>query len=200
MALLRQCRLFDTEAGRGNFSMTDLLQKAAKTYREICKKQYRYTLNNGQCVHIVFRPQNFVHLAGLRKLSDLYEFQPPFSAVNIYRSILRGDITMFDLQRSIHFDSDAKERVENLCRLEEVLQTKKIVWGFDHTKTYVRTKLKSTVILFKDDGFNFFLMLGVAEEGATYYPETFFLRYDAAYIKNQTIVEVNALEIIASPK
>ena len=57
MALLRQCRLFYTEAGRGNFSMTDLLQKAAKTYREICKKQYRYTLNNGQCVHIVFRPE-----------------------------------------------------------------------------------------------------------------------------------------------
>ena len=69
-----------------------------------------------------------------------------------------------------------------------------------HANLLDRYKLKSTVILFKDDGFNFFLMLGVAEEGATYYPETFFLRYDAAYIKNQTIVEVNALEIIASPK
>lgn len=176
--------------------MSDILQNAANAYQQICKHKYRYTLANGEQVCIVFKPQNFVHLAGLRKLSDLYEFQKQNSARNIYKNILRGKITDYDLQRSIHYDTDAKERIANLCRLDHLLQTKQVVWNFDRAKTYVHTALKSNVIFFRDDGFDFYLMLGVVDEGETYYPETFFLRFDAAYIHGQQIVSVEKLEMI----
>ena len=33
-------------------------------------------------------------------------------------------------------------------------------------------------------------MLGAAKDDNEYYPETFFLRYDNAYIRNQMLVEV----------
>lgn len=173
----------------------DILQKAALEYSKICTHKYHYTLSNGEKILVEFKPQNFVHLAGLRKLNDLYEFQQQFSATNIYKKILRGDIGIYDIQQSVHFDTDAKERVENLCRLDYLLQTKLAVWGFDHKKTHVRTRLKSSVIFFRDDGYNFYLMLGVAKNEKTYYPETFFLRFDAAYIHGQEIVTVENLEI-----
>lgn len=191
MAPLMWCRFFvlgDT--------MSDILQKAAKAYQQVCNHKYRYTLSNGKQVYIVFKPQNFVHLAGLRKLSDLYEFHKHNTATNIYKNILRGKITCYDLQRSIHFNIDAKERIENLCRLDHLLRTKQVVWNFDRAKTQVRTKLKSNVLFFRDDGFDFYLMLGVVDEGQTYYPETFFLRYDAAYIQGQQIVSVKKMELI----
>lgn len=176
--------------------MADILQKAAETYKQVCQHKYCYTLSNGKQVCVVFKPQNFVHLAGLRKLSDLYEFQKQNTATNIYKNILRGKITAFDLQRSIHFDIDAKERIENLCRLDYLLQTKQVVWNFDRAKTCVHTHLKSNVIFFRDDGFDFYLMLGAVNEGETYYPETFFLRFDTAYIHGQQIVLVEKLDLI----
>lgn len=165
-------------------------------YREICKHRYQYTLANGEQVCIVFKPQNFVHLAGLRKLNDLYEFQQCNSAVNIYKKILSGSIDMYTLQNSVNYHTDARERIENLCRLDCLLQTKRVVWQFDRNKTYVHTNLKSKVILFRDDGFDFYLMLGAVDNGKTYYPETFFLRYDAAYIRGQQIVPVEKIELL----
>ena len=174
--------------------MPDILQEAAKAYIGICKHKYVYTLGNGEKICIVFKPQNFVHLAGLRKLKDLHEFNPKHTAGNIYNEILNGNITEYDLQRSIHYDTDAKSRIENLCRLEYLLQTEQVVWGFDAAKTYIHTKLKSSVIFFRDDCFNFYLMLGAVNGGTTYYPETFFLRFDDAYIHGQQIVHVEKME------
>lgn len=174
----------------------DLLQKAALAYSSICKHRYQYTLSNGKRVCIVFKPQNFVHLAGLRKLNDLHEFQQCNSAVNIYKDILNGRINMYTLQTSVHYNTEARERIENLCRLEYLLQTKSVVWDFDRSKAYVHTNLKSNVILFRDDGFDFYLMLGAVDNGQTYYPETFFLRYDSAYIRGQQIVSVEKLDLL----
>lgn len=176
--------------------MADILQQAAMAYKDICRHQYCYTLSNGQKVQIVFKPQHFAHLAGLRKLSDVYEFQQQSaSAVNLYKSILKGKIGIYDAQRSMHFDTEARERIENLARLEYLLQTKQVVWGFDKRIAPLSTKLKSTVIFFRDDGYNFYLLLGAAKDGETYYPETFFLRYDAAYIRGQNIVKVIDLKL-----
>ena len=174
--------------------MNDILLKAALAYRDICKHQYIFTLSNGECIHIIFKPQNFVHLAGLRKFSDVRVFDPMYTATNIYRRILKHDISVADVQCSVHYDPDTRARIENLCRLGELLHTSQIVWNFDQRKAYIHSRIKSNVLFFKDDGFNFYLLLGAAQDGATYYPETFFLRYDDAYIKGQTIVQIEKRE------
>ena len=114
MAPLARCRLFKD-------NMTDFLQKAAESYLAICKNHYHFTLSNGETIHLVFKPQNFAHLAVLRKLDDLYELRSEVSATNLFKQILRGQITLLDVQRSIHFDTDAYARIENLCRLDYFL-------------------------------------------------------------------------------
>ena len=52
------------------------------------------------------------------------------------------------------------------------------------------------VFLFSNEGYNFYLLLGLAEDQTYYYPETFFLRFDDAYIKGQQIVLVTNLETL----
>jgi len=174
----------------------DILQKAAIAFNNLCKHQYAFDLSNGHTVKLVFRPQNFAHLAGIRKFADLYEFGRDTSSINLFYKILRGEISLFDAQRSSMYDTEARERIENLSRIGELLHTKRVVYGFDSAKSMIKSRLKSTVIFYKDDGLNFYLMLGIAPDGVTYYPETFFLRYDNAYIKGQTIVSVESFRTI----
>ena len=173
--------------------MTDYLFQAASAYRSVCLNAYSYSFSNGEKIQLIFKPQNFAHLAGLRKLNDVYEFQAIRSASNIYHEVLKKNITDLHLQMSVHYDSDARERIQHLSRLEELLNTDKAIWNFDAKKSMIATRLKSKVILFKPDGFDFYLMLGAAPDGSTWYPETFFLRFDDQYLKGQEIVSITAL-------
>jgi len=174
----------------------DILQKAAIAFNNLCKHQYVFELSNGHTVKLVFKPQNFAHLAGIRKFADIYEFSREMSSVNLFYKILCGEISLFDAQRSDNYNIEARERIENISRIGELLRTKSVVYGFDSVKSMIKSRLKSTVIFFKDDGLNFYLMLGIAPDGATYYPETFFLRYDNAYIRGQNIVSVESFRSI----
>lgn len=177
----------------GGILLSEYLATAARAYREICRFSYTFSFSNGETIKLVFKPQNFVHLAGLRKLNDVYEFQTVRNAINIYHDILRGNITDLHLQMSVHYDSDARERIENLARLEELLKTDKAIWNFDPKKSKVVTRLKSKVIFFKPDGFDFYLMLGAAPNGVTWYPETFFFRFDDQYLTDQEIVSIQSM-------
>lgn len=174
--------------------MTDILLTAARAYQRLCRDRYRFTFSNGERIEVIFRPRNFVHLAGLRKLSDVYAFQDIHSAMNIYKDILGGRITDFDLQSSIHFDTEARERIESLPLLEDLLHTGRAVWMFNPRLCRANTKLKSKVIFYKPAGGSFFLTFGAAPDGKTYYPETFFLRFDDAYIAGQQTVAISNVE------
>ena len=77
-----------------------------------------------------------------------------------------------------------------------LLKTKRAVYGFDSNKAPITTSLKSRIILFSDEGYNFYLLLGLAADQSSYYPETFFLRFDDAYIRGQQIVSVINFEIL----
>lgn len=176
--------------------MENSLQQAAQVYSEICKHRYRYTFSNGEEITVVFKPQNFCHLAGLRKINDLREFQvenktPVYSANKLFSMALHGAFPDHFLQMSVAYDTDARERINNLSKLKELLHTDKAVWNFDSGKGHIKSALKSSVILFRAEGYNFYLTLGLADAGTQeYYPETFFLRYDTGYLENQEIVNI----------
>lgn len=176
--------------------MCDTLRKAAEAYQGLCRRRYRFTFSNDKQIEVVFKPQNFVHLAGLRKLNDINEFQDHHSAVNIFKMILQGKINDYDLQQSVHYDTDAEERIFFLIELENLLNTQFAVWDFNPQKgSRINTRLKSKVIFFRNESRDFYLMLGLAPDGQTYYPETFFLRFDDAYIRGQDIVKIVSVEI-----
>lgn len=178
-----------------------ILQDAARTYGGICKHTYQYTFDNGKSITVRFHPNNFCHLAGLRKFDDLREFQvengkPVLSSTNIFKKALNDEFTDFYLQTSKAYNQEAYDRIACLSDLCRLLKTCQAVYGFNRKNLRIVTKLKSDVILFSNEGYNFYLMLGLAEDGYTYYPETFFLRFDDAYIRGQNIVNVVNLEIL----
>lgn len=171
----------------------DLLKRAALTYEELCGKIAKVTFSNGQSIAIKFERQNFIHLAGLRKYSDLYFTQQKLSAYTLFQQILKDKITFDDLRCSRFHSAESRERIEGLCRIREVLFSGRAVYGFDPKSCSVRSNLRSSVIFYLNDAYSICMTLGVANGGEYYYPETFFLRYDDAYTKGQNKVGVDSV-------
>lgn len=168
----------------------DLLQNAALEYEKLTKGIYEITFSNGAVIRVRFRPQNFRHLAGLGKFSDLFEISSNRNPYSIFDMARYGELTMLDLQRSVHYHADAFERIRDLPQIYRLITQGKAVFGFDPTKYRGVTKLKSTILFFCEGERQFYLALGVAEDGECYYPETFFNNYGGSYVKNQNIVQI----------
>lgn len=172
----------------------DILYKAAIEYRALTGKTFEVDFSNGESIQILFQTHQFAHLVGLKKFADLEICK--LSANALYKMVLRGKLSNDDLKYSQHYSSDSRERIEGVCRIGEVFTCGNAVYGFDPRSCAVRSSLRSSILFFKDDGCNFFLTLGIADGGLYYYPETFFYRYDNAYIRGQNIVRVSDIRII----
>ena len=173
----------------------DLLREAACVYRELTNKEFIVTFDNGESIRIIFKDANFVHLAGLNKLTDIALLKN--SAKYIFKIILKGRITWDDLNKSIFFDAQARERLESLVRIGELLVADGLaIFPFDKAKCRARVSFKSDVIFFKEDGYDFFITFGAAQDksGEYRYPETIFYRYDMTYIVHQNVVSIKSIE------
>lgn len=168
----------------------DLLQIAAQEYDKLTKGVYEIVFSNGETIRVRFRPQNFRHLAGLGKFSDLFEISSNRNPYSIFDMAYHGKLTMLDLQRSVHYSRDAYERIRDLPQIYRLITEGRAVFQFDPAKYCGKTTLKSTIIFFIEEERQFFLTLGVAEENGCYYPETFFNNYGGSYVKNQSIVQI----------
>lgn len=168
----------------------DVLQEAAISYEKLTKGIYQISLTNGEVIRVRFRLQNFRHLAGLGKFNDLYEISSRRNPYSIFEMAISGDLTIQDLQRSVHYDTDAFERIRDLPQIHHLIHHGQVVYRFDPKKYHGNTKLKSSILFFQEGNYRFFLTLGVAEDGLYYYPETFFNNYGGAYITGQTIVQI----------
>ena len=177
----------------------DMLKRAAVAYEKLIGKEYCITFSNGKMVRIIFKPSNFSHLAGLHKLTDIYQISSGrFSAVSLFKQAKSGKLTVEDLNCSYYFDSSAKDRLESLCRISELLTLHgKAITDFDKRKCKARVSFKADTLFFKDDGHEFFITFGAApdKDGVYHYPETIFYRFDRTYISGQNIVFISAIEI-----
>lgn len=173
----------------------DLLWEAARVYRKLTNKEIVVTFGNDEFIRIIFKDANFVHLAGLNKLADIAIMEN--SARYIFKMILKGRITWDDLNKSVFFDAQARERIKSLSRIGELLVADgRAIFPFDPAKCRARVSFKSRAIFFKEDGYDFYITFGAAQDksGEYYYPETMFYRYDGAYIDNQNVVSIKSVE------
>ncbi len=176
----------------------DLLYNAALEYKSLLNKEHIIMFSNGKSIRIIFKPSNFLHLAGLHKLTDM-DYLTKFSAKRVYKMVLSKKVTMDNIKNSLFFDSHARDRIESLSRIRELLVVGgKVVYGFDRIRCRIRASFKSDIIFFKDDGYNFFITLCMAADkyGSYYYPETIFYHYDNAYLFQQNICSIENIDVV----
>ena len=182
----------------------DLLYDAAATYGELTGCEHRIALSDGRELRLIFKPANFAHLAGLHKFDDLYWISSgKYGAVQLYKMALRGKLTLEDLKKSRKYTAEARERLESLLRISELLVVNgRAVSPFDRSVCRAQVRFKSDTLFFKDDGYEFFITFGAAREkqGIYHYPETVFYRFDRAYILHQRIVTIHSIERIQFAK
>lgn len=172
--------------------MNDVLYNAAAAYKDLTRKNHIITFSNGETITLIFRPQNFKHLAGLGKFDDIAEIAHASNPVDIYNRILRSELTIYDLQQSKKYDGEAYDRIEQLPCIGELIQSGKAIYNFDKTKLKFNTKIDPSIIFFREESYSFFLILGVAEgrKGKIYFPLTFFMRNNDDYLYRQTVVDI----------
>ncbi|MCT4584089.1 MAG: PBECR4 domain-containing protein [Peptostreptococcaceae bacterium] len=182
----------------------DKLKQCALEYKKLFNRDFHITLENNTTLKTYFAKKHFHHLIGLHKLEDVRKvtLSKTNTATNVYNYILKGYIKYNDISSSKHFDL-MKDRVDNFNSINSML-FEKIIVNFDSSKV-PSTKLNSNIILFQDKG-NYYLHLCLAQDNLNlknpmiYYPETFLVRDDDYYIKNQKILKVKELKIIDSKK
>ena len=122
---------------------TDILQLAAKAYQNLMTIEYQVVLGRkgkAHTIEIVFRADNFYHLAGLHKLKQRYPFQQQTSKW-VLDHILRGTISMasFSLDQNFH---KVEERLHALCIFEKVLDNNQTQFFlYDRSKVSFATKI-----------------------------------------------------------
>lgn len=172
--------------------------QAALSYQRLVGSELLLTFSNSESVRLIPKAGHFKHLAGLHKLTDLDFISHEQRASVLFAKALLGEISHDDLNCSRFFNSEAKERIESLSRVSEVLTLGSLaVYGFDRDKCTANVSFKSDILFFKDDGHEFFITFGIAKdkEGTYYYPETIFYRFDRAYIAGQNIVSITNIEV-----
>lgn len=174
------------------------IKDCANNYQKLLNKRFIFTLENQNVIEVIFQKNNFYHLLGFHKLSDINKLNINTSnnPNSIFKDIKRGVISDSLVKGSIYYYK-VESRVDNFYKINNMIFNDIIV-DFDSTK--IGTKIKAKYILFTKELNEYFnLALGLDKNGKYYYPETFIVHNGNYYQKNQNHFKVSKLEII-NPK
>jgi hypothetical protein len=163
----------------------DKLLRAAEFYKEnLAGRKFHLTAGkSGKKIEfdIVFNADNFKHLAGLHKLTDIPLMQR--GGEIIYRQILSGQTTLEDIKKSNFFD-DIEVRLDNFSELKDTLIAKKLMLKSSHGRF---NSISADFMLTKQNneyGYaHLFLGKDKGKEDYTF-PVTFIIQPDNLYLIN----------------
>jgi hypothetical protein len=176
--------------------MNALLDKY-KEYIRLKNCRVEYCLSDGTAITFTYKEENFIHLLGLHKLTDIQLIQL-FNDKNnkkvqtryIFSRIKKNKFTDSMVKASV-FYNDIAERYENFSyeNLTTLTYTDAVV---NFNPALINSKIKSDYLLFEEKPNNGYNHLGIAIDMATQerYIETFFHQTTDMYIKGQQIVKV----------
>ena len=184
------------------------LKETAKKYQKLTEADFLFELENGDCIRLQFRVVNYYHLMGLHKFCDIREliidYKRSITQNSIYKSILNGEFTEFDLQSSAFYDEE--KLMARFCvflDIEKYLYSmKNAVMPFNQSLVRGTSHITADAVLFAVEMHN-----GIDESGGknyimlftrydkrigAYAPVSFFLETSDRYIANQrTLAVVN---------
>ena len=181
--------------------MDDLLQKY-NDYIRLKNCRVEYLLSNGMIIDFTYKEENFIHLLGLHKLTDIQLIQLFNDKSNkkvqtkyIISRIKKNKFTDAMVKASV-FYSNIESRYESFSydNLTTLTYTDAVI-NFD--PSLIKSKIKSDYLLFEQKSNNEYNHLGIAEDNNTKkrYIETFFHQTTDMYIKGQTIVKVESFTL-----
>ena len=155
-----------------------------------------YLLSNGMIINFTYKEENFIHLLGLHKLTDIQLIQLFNDKSNkkvqtkyIISRIKKGNFTDAMVKASV-FYPDIESRYESFSyeNLTTLTYTDAVI---NFNPALIKSKIKSDYLLFERTNGEY-NHLGIAEDGITKnrYIETFFHQTTDMYINGQTVVKV----------
>ncbi len=181
--------------------MDNLLQKYNEYMRlKNCKAEYM--LANGMIVDFTYKEENFIHLLGLHKLTDIQLIQLFNDKSNkkvqtkyVISRIKKNKFTDAMVKASVFYEN-IEERYDNFSyeNLTTLTYTDAII---NFNPLLINSKIKSDYILFEEKANNEYNHLGIGVDPQTKkrYIETFFHQPTDMYIKNQLIEKVKSFTL-----
>lgn len=182
--------------------MDDLLFHKYKDYIRLKNCRVEYLLSNGIIIDFKYKEENFIHLLGLHKLTDIQLIQL-FNDKNnkkvqtkyIISRIKKGKFTDSMVKASV-FYPEIESRYENFSynTLTTLTYTDAVI---NFNPTVINSKIKSDYLLFEQKPNNEYNHLGIAEDPNTRnrYIETFFHQSSDMYIQGQTVEKVKSFTL-----
>jgi hypothetical protein len=186
---------------KGENSMNALLEKYNEYIRlKDCRAEYH--LSNKTTIAFTYKEENFIHLLGLHKLTDIQIIQLFNDRNNkkvqtryIISRIKKNKFTDSMVKASI-FYSDIADRYENFSyeNLTTLTYTDAVI---NFNPALINSKIKSDYLLFEEKPNHEYNHLGIAFDTATQnrYIETFFHQANDMYIHSQQIVKVESFAL-----
>ena len=181
--------------------MDDLLQKY-NDYIRLKNCRAVYLLSSGMIIDFTYKEENFIHLLGLHKLTDIQLIQLFNDKSNkkvqtkyIISRIKKSNFTDAMVKASV-FYNDIADRYESFSydNLTTLTYTDAVI---NFNPTLINSKIKSDYLLFEEKANNEYNHLGIAIDNKTNsrYIETFFHQTTDMYLKGQTIVNVKSFTL-----
>lgn len=168
----------------------DKLKESAKAFALLFDKEYHIKAGRkGKIIEftINFKKSDFFHLAGLHKLKDISSLvSASASKEDIFDKILNEEITYEQLSKSVYFEN-VKGRIENLSRLELLLDQGQFVFKFCQQKVK-GCFINADYVFYFDNSFPevYFFIVERNDEMDRFTGTSFFQRQDDKYIARQT--------------
>lgn len=179
----------------------DPLILAAKSYEKLLNKDFIITIDtkdgNTETIQVRFKKDNFYHLIGFHYLKDLPQLDTKRNKKNsIFNNVLQGNIK-YNLIKSSSYFKKIEDRICYFNNIDKLL-LEKIILDFDSCNVRFKTTIKCDYMFFKNNDGKY-MHLSLAKD-KNHYPESFFVRDDNKYIKNQVVFDVISIKEIVKNK
>ena len=184
-----------------NITMNDLLLKY-NDYMRLKDCRTEYLRANGTTIEVTYKEENFAHLLGLHKLTDIQLVQfwtdknnKTVKLKDVIKRIKKEKFTDSMVKSSV-FYSKIADRYESFSyeNLTTLTYTDAVI---NFNPNLINSKIKSDYLLFEEKTNKEYNHLGIALDSRTgsRYLETFFHEPTGKYIAGQTVVKVKGFAL-----
>lgn len=158
-----------------------ILLNACSFYQLLLNKNYLFTLGlraKEQTITLIFRKNDFKHLIGLQYLNDLGQLKT--GAEVIYDKIKEQEITLLELERSIHYSERVETRLNDFYQIFPIFITQFsepnfAIFRCSHSTVHPHSKITADYMcVFHYLNHRYYLFLKAFHIANYYYPISFF--------------------------